>query len=116
MTSNTPDHENPWETPPLALDPELIETSQRLVALSEEAFPAPPHPAPIPKAEASHPQFDPKLVELERQNQYLFQRNVNLVAQVAELEVQNRRLSEDLLALKQSARSPWYLRWLRRSE
>jgi hypothetical protein len=115
MIPKAPDQENPWETPSLEPDLELIETSQRLVALSESTFPA------CPDLEMASPESEPsgakaRIAELEAKNQYLFQRNVALVAKVAEIEVLNRHLSEEVIALKKLARTPWFMRWLGRSD
>jgi hypothetical protein len=114
MISKAPDPENPWETPSLEPDLELVETSHRLVALSEDAFPA---LSDLEKASLESEQSGAKarIAELESKNQYLFKRNVALVAKVAEIEVLNRRLSEELIELKKSARTPWFMRWLGRS-
>jgi hypothetical protein len=32
------DPQDPWETPPIEIDPELIETSQRLTSLSKAVY------------------------------------------------------------------------------
>jgi hypothetical protein len=110
MPEATLDDKDPWEAPPAELDPELIETSQRLVSLSEGVFS--PKIDPI---EGAMP--DPQLVELETRNQYLFERNVALVAKVAQLETANLRLQEEVSALRQASRTqpPWYLRWFQPS-
>jgi hypothetical protein len=114
MISEAPDQENPWETPSLEPDLELVETSHRFVSLSEDT------PASSPDPEKAPLGPDPsganaRLAELESKNQYLFKRNVALVAKVAEIEVLNRRLSKELIALKKMARTPWFMRWLGRS-
>jgi molecular chaperone GrpE (heat shock protein) len=109
------DQENPWETPSLEPDLELIETSHRLVALSDETFLAPPDLEEDQKV-STELNAKSRIVELEAKNQYLFNRNVALVAKLAEIEVLNRRLSEEVIALKKSARTPWFMRWLRRPE
>lgn len=113
MISEAPDQENPWETPSLEPDLELIETSHRLVALSEDtsASRSDTEKAPF---ESEQSGVNARLTELESKNQYLFKRNVTLVAKVAEIEVLNRRLSEELIALKKIARTPWFMRWLGR--
>jgi hypothetical protein len=97
-----------WESPPIELDSELVETSQRLVAISEKSF-ASQFNDGIPAEE--DPQ-DPRTTELEAQHKYLFQRNVGLVAKVAELEAANLRLQEQISDLKQQlkAQVPWYKR------
>lgn len=110
------DLKDPWETPPAALDPELVATSQRLVSKSEAILHETAEPLPecaVPSSEAI------RIAELEARNQYLFQRNVALVAKVAALEAANLRLQDELSNLRQLQRlseTPWYLRWLRRSE
>ncbi len=114
MISKAPDPENPWETPSLGPDLELIETSHRLVALSEDSFAA---LSDLEKASLASEQAgeNARITELEAKNQYLFKRNVALVAKVAEIEVLNRRLSEELIVLKKSVRTPWFMRWVGRS-
>jgi hypothetical protein len=111
MISKAPDRMDPWETPPSEPDLELIETSQRLVSLSEDTFPSTPEVENV----SAQSDADARIIELETQKQYLFQRNVTLVARVAELEVLNRRLYEEMSALKKSVRAPWFVRWLGRS-
>jgi hypothetical protein len=97
-----------WETPPIELDAELVETSQRLVAMSEKNF-AFPSNQEIPAQEDLQ---NPRVVELEAQQKYLFKRNVGLVAKVAELEAANLRLQEQISDLKQQVQSqvPWFKR------
>jgi hypothetical protein len=102
-----------WDAPPLEIDPELIETSQRLVALSDAVYGSPTCDQPLADAELTE---NPHLLALETRNKYLFNRNVVLVAKVADLEAANLRLQEQISALKQSnsrSESPWYLRWLK---
>jgi hypothetical protein len=111
MIPKAPDQENPWETPSLEPDLELIETSHRLVSLSEDTFSPIPDPEKAP-LESALSAADARIAELEAQSQYLFKRNVALVAKVAEIEVLNRHLSEEVIALKKSARTPWFMRWL----
>ncbi len=97
-----------WETPPIELDADLVETSRRLVAMSEKNF-AVQSNQEMPAQEDLQ---DPRVAELEAQHKYLFQRNVGLVARVAELEAANLRLQEQISDLKQQVRSqvPWFKR------
>jgi molecular chaperone GrpE (heat shock protein) len=113
MISEAPDQENPWETPSLEPDLELTETSHRLVALSEDTFASRSDTEKTP-LESEQADANARIAELESKNQYLFKRNVALVAKVAEIEVLNRRLSEELIALKKTMRTPWFMRWLGR--
>jgi hypothetical protein len=117
MISKAPDPENPWETPSLEPDLELIETSHRLVALSEDSLAALSdlEKASLESDESEQAGENVRITELEEKNQYLFKRNVALVAKVAEIEVLNRRLSEELIVLKKSVRTPWFMRWVGRS-
>jgi hypothetical protein len=108
------DQENPWETPFLEPDLDLIETSHRLVALSDETFLTPPD-LEEGQTVSSESSTKARVVELEAKVQYLFNRNVALVAKLAEIEVLNRHLSEEVIALNKSARTPWFMRWLGRS-
>ncbi len=113
MNSKAPDPENPWETPSLEPDLELIETSHRLVALSEDFFASRSDTEEEP-FESEQSGDRARITELETKNQYLFKRNIALVAKVAEMEVLNRQLSEELTALKKLVRTPWFMRWLGR--
>jgi hypothetical protein len=101
---------DPWETPSANLDPDLVETSRRLVAKSEATY---PQPESLPNSEVDSVP-DPKIVELEAQNTYLLDRNANLVAKVAQLEAVNSQLQEKISNLQNSRQPhrPWYLRWL----
>ena len=102
------DPKDPWETPPLELDAELIETSQRLVSLSE-AHHRDVLDSQNPRTEAQQP--DPRMVALQARNKFLFNRNIELTAKVAALETSNLRLQDQISELKQSQSSPWFLRW-----
>lgn len=113
MPSEAPlDPQDLWEAPPLEVDPELIETSHRLVSLSEAIHEGDALDQPIAQLKEN-----PHIAALEARNKYLFNRNIVLVAKAAELEAANLRLQEQLSTLKQSSRnsseSPWYLRWLK---
>ncbi len=103
------DPKDHWETPPIELDPELVETSERLVALSDETFGSQKSSEELSGQDKLQ---DPRIVELEAHKKYLFQRNVGLVARVAELEAANLRLQEQVSALKRAERSQisWYKR------
>lgn len=111
MRSDAPSEPpDPWETPPMALDPELLATSQRLVSMSEAAYSGTlAHPA----AESQEKPQDPYTAALETRNKYLFDRNIVLVAKVAELEAANLRLQEQISTLRRPKHRdrPWYLRW-----
>jgi hypothetical protein len=111
MLSEAPsDPKDPWEMPPLELDSELIETSQRLMSLSEARYRDPLDP---PKASAQAQTPDPRLMALETRNKFLFNRNIELAAKVAALEAANLRLQEQVSDFKQSQHTsiPWYRRW-----
>jgi hypothetical protein len=101
---------DPWETPSSDLDPDLVETSRRLVAKSEATY---LQPESLPGNEDTTTP-DPRIVELETQNKYLLDRNANLVAKVAQLEAVNSQLQEKISNLQKSSQPnrPWYLRWL----
>lgn len=113
MLPDTEQPEDPWETPPLALDPELVETSQRLVSLSDAAYQFSGYPG-YPTTKNGSSVKTVEQTEIEARNKYLFERNAKLVARVAELEAANLRLQEQVSALQQrsSLEKPWYLRWL----
>jgi hypothetical protein len=110
MLSEAPSEpKDPWETPPLELDSELVNTSQRLVSLSE-AYSAPRDPL---NTAAEAQTANPRMMALETRNKFLFNRNIELAAKLAALEAANLRLQEQVSELKQAQRipSPWYLRW-----
>lgn len=100
--------DDPWQTPSTQVDPELRETSQQLMAKSEV-----PH---------SHSEFDDnpseleearqKLVELKLQQKKIFQRNVSLTAEIAQLRAQNQHLVKELAQCQSSP--PPKTGWLRR--
>jgi hypothetical protein len=112
MTPEAP-LENPWETPalepdlgPIHIAPPTAQSTETLTSASSS------NETSAEGRAQSHDEA--RIDELERQNRYLFRRNVVLVARVAELEVANQRLSEKVSALKQSAsRTPWFMRWIR---
>lgn len=109
LESSLPD--DPWETPPAHLDPELVETSQRLMAKSDPASNSASEVSPpIPEDEK-----DQKIQQLEQDKQWLFRRNVNLVAEVAQLRAANQQLLDQIAQLKRPPQpGPGLLgRWLR---
>jgi hypothetical protein len=111
MLSEAPSEpKDPWETPPLELDSELINTSQRLVSLSEAHHSDPSDPL---NTAAEAQTANPRMMALETRNKFLFNRNIELAAKLAALEAANLRLQEQVSELKQAQRipSPWYLRW-----
>ncbi len=112
MPESPLDPQNPWDTPPAELDPELVETSQRLVAKSAAVVDRQNPSEDPPPTETP---VDPHLHHLETQVQHLLKRNTMLVAKVAQLESANMRLQEQLSAARQSLKTPWFRRWFQRS-
>ena len=113
MLSEAPSEpKDPWETPPLELDSELINTSQRLVSLSEAHY-SDPIASDTLNTVAEAQTINPRMIALETRNKFLFNRNIELAAKLAALEAANLRLQEQVSELKQAQRvqSPWYLRW-----
>jgi hypothetical protein len=111
MLSEAPSNpKDPWETPPLELDLELIETSQRLMSLSEAYY---RNPLDSSNTDVQVQTPDPRMTALETRNKFLFNRNIELAAKVAALEAANLRLQEQISKFKQSQNSsiPWYRRW-----
>ncbi len=99
---------DPWETPPIELDPSLVETSQRLMAKSH-----PPDPVPVEDLEEPDP-HTLRLQELRQQTDYLLQRNANLVAENARLQAANQRLLDQVAQLRIVDCEPWIVRvWQR---
>jgi hypothetical protein len=105
MTPEAP-IENPWDTP--ALDPSL-ERAPAQSALQPDSVPTPSKPSAL---EIFKQKTQLRIEELEAKNEYLFQRNITLVTKVAELEVLNRRLSEELSLLKRASHIARLMRWL----
>lgn len=105
---------DPWETPPVYLDPELIETSKRLMAKSippepddlEVKTPAGQSWAPGAKADTK----DLLIAQLEQEKERLFQRNVYLVSQATRLRVENQHL---LQQVSQQNSQNWLTRFLK---
>jgi hypothetical protein len=110
LSEASSDPKDPWETPPLELDLELIETSQRLMSLSEAHY---RDSLDLPSTDAEVWTPDPRMMALETRNKFLFNRNIELAAKVAALEAANLHLQEQVSEFKQSQRSPipWYRRW-----
>lgn len=101
---------DPWKTPPVEIDPALIEVSERLMVKSlpiESSESAEANP-PLGELE----QEDPRIAQLEAQRQQLFNRNVTLTMEAARLRVTNQRLLDQIAELKQSAKTPknWFWR------
>lgn len=103
------DHcDDPWQTPSTEVDAELLATSQRLVAKSDEHFPQPEQPSTNPELEIAYQ----KITELELLKQRICQRNANLTAEVAQLRATNQRLVQELAQYQQQP--PKQSGWLRR--
>lgn len=101
--------DNPWQTPSTEVDAEILETSQRLMAKSESQYPQSEIPNPDPALETALQ----RITELELQRQKIFQRNVSLTAEVAQLRATNQRLTQELANPQPTKRktSGW-LSWL----
>ncbi|NCJ06117.1 hypothetical protein GS597_06220 [Synechococcales cyanobacterium C] len=87
---------NPWETPPVELDPTLVEMSAQLMAKSE----------PTEVVEVTEPEGldlqTQALQELHQKLGYLLQRNGQLVAENAQLKAANQRLLDQLVQTRQA--------------
>ncbi|WP_299408435.1 hypothetical protein [Acaryochloris sp. IP29b_bin.148] len=103
--------DDPWQTPSSDIDAELLKTSQRLMEKSDEQFPQ-PAPPPHPELEMARQ----KITELELQRQKIFQRNVSLTAEVAQLRATNQHLTQELAVYRQQPppKSGWFRRFFRR--
>lgn len=101
--------DDPWQTPSAEVDPELLETSQRLMAKSDDP-PQTDSDALSPELEAARQ----KIVELELQQRRIFQRNVSLTAEVAQLRAQNQRLDQELAQYRNQQQSQPTKGWFRR--
>lgn len=100
-----PTASDPWETSPVDLDPELVETSRRLMAKSTPS-PQPEVPSPEPNGK------DLLIAQLEQEKQRLFQRNVHLVTEATRLRIENQHLLEQLSEQQRSGN--WLTRLLSR--
>ncbi len=106
--------DDPWQTPSAAVDAEVLETSQRLMAKSDAQWPQ-SEPTPLnPELEQAHQ----KITELELQRQKIFQRNVSLTAELAQMRATNQRLTQELDQHRQQQQQPtttsgWWQRLLR---
>ncbi|NJK41530.1 MAG: hypothetical protein HC934_09580 [Acaryochloridaceae cyanobacterium SU_2_1] len=107
--SASPSQDDPWKTPSLELDAELLETSERLMAKSRQDL--------SEQVEHEHPEVEAahqKIVELEFQKRTIFQRNVRLTAELAQLRADNQRLQDQVVQLERQQRQRLRLfSWLR---
>lgn len=106
MVTSQPLSSDPWETAPAGIDPELVGTSQQLMAKS---MPQPDPPAPEP---ASSPK-DLQIAQLEQKKQQLFQRNVHLLSEVTQLRVENQHLRQQVTQLQEASQN-WLKRFIKR--
>jgi len=105
--------DDPWQTPSAEVDVEVLETSQRLVEKSEAQWPQPEPAISNPKLELAQQ----KITELELQKKRIFQRNVSLTAEIAQLRATNQRLTQEITQLQQQLPPPnlgWWQRLFRR--
>jgi predicted nucleic acid-binding Zn-ribbon protein len=93
--SSNPISSDPWESPSVPLDPELIETSKQLMAKS-----IPIADSESTLSETSQDKENLLIAQLEQEKQQLFKRNVSLVAEIARLRVENQHLRHQLSELK----------------
>lgn len=100
--------EDPWQTPAAALDAELLETSQHLMAKSEEQFPQTEQNLPSPELEDARQ----KVIELELQIKRISHRNARLTAEAAQLRAAKQRLTQELTQYRQPSRPAFG--WLRK--
>ncbi|UJB70813.1 hypothetical protein HRE53_07090 [Acaryochloris sp. 'Moss Beach'] len=99
--------DDPWQTPSAEVDAEVLETSQRLVEKSNAQWPQSEPASPNPELELAQQ----KITELELQQKRIFQRNVSLTAEIAQLRATNQRLTQELA---QHQRPPQKLGWWQR--
>lgn len=99
--------DDPWQTPSAEVDAEVLETSQRLVEKSDAQWPQSEPASPNPELELAQQ----KITELELQQKRIFQRNVSLTAEIAQLRATNQRLTQELA---QHQRLPQKLGWWQR--
>ena len=91
LNSTDPAPSDPWETPSVGLDPELVETSKQLMAKSVPATNSESGVTEVPLDEKSL-----LIAKLKQENQRLFSRNVRFVAETARLRVENQHLRHQL--------------------
>lgn len=107
MSNADPAPSDAWDTPPVGLDPELVETSKQLMAKS----------VPIVNSEPIVPEAPPDeksllIAQLKQEKQRLFARNVSLVAENAQLRVENQQLRHQLQQQQRSQN--WLTHFFRR--
>lgn len=99
--------DDPWQTPAAEVDAEVLETSQRLVEKSDSQWPQTDLAPPNPDLELAQQ----KITELELQQKRIFQRNVRLTAEIAQLRATNQRLIQELAQRPQPAKKQgWWQR------
>lgn len=99
---------DPWETPPAAVDPELLAVSQRLMAQSMADTSTESEPEPV---------LDPQelqIVQLQQEKQQLWERNVSLTLETARLRAANQQLLDQIATLKDTAHQTWWSRLIQR--
>ncbi|MBW4550920.1 MAG: hypothetical protein KME35_07400 [Aphanocapsa sp. GSE-SYN-MK-11-07L] len=97
---------DPWESPPLPLDAELVAVSQRLMVQFQSA--------PLPEDELPMDEKELQIRQLEADKHRLFKRNVGLKAEVAHLRAANQRLNEKIAQIQQQPAQPaWLARFFR---
>ena len=106
MTPEAP-IENPWDTP-VESSPERSDVAQSDLP-SENLAPPASNPSALNNFKRK---AQIRIEELEVKNEYLFQRNITLVTKVAELEVSNRRLSQELGLLQRARHVARLMQWL----
>lgn len=99
--------DDPWQTPAAEVDAEVLDTSQRLVEKSDAQWPQPDPTPPNPELELAQQ----KITELKLQQKRIFQRNVSLTAEIAQLRATNQRLIQELAQRpKPSQKQGWWQR------
>jgi predicted nuclease with TOPRIM domain len=88
---------DPWDSPPLPLDVELVAVSQRLMAQFQ--------PESLLEHETPMDEKELQIRQLEADKQRLLERNVILKAEVAQLRAANQRLNQKVAQVQQQPTS-----------
>jgi predicted RNase H-like nuclease (RuvC/YqgF family) len=88
---------DPWDSPPLPVDAELVAVSQQLMAQFQ--------PEPLLQDETPMDKQELQIRQLEADKQRLLERNVILKAEVAQLRATNQRLNQKVAQMQQQQTS-----------
>lgn len=105
MSQSDSQPQDPWETPPTEVDAEQVAVSQQLMAKFA--------PENAENSVAAVPdEKDLLIAKLTQEKEWLFKRNVNLVAEISQLRALNHQLLSQISDLNQtSSNQNWFTRF-----